>query len=135
MSNNKKAYIIAGVGVVVVVLVVGTLMQVEPPSPTGPLCQALASLMLASVIGLIVGALVSFLAEYIPKWDELDPKLKRIIVLLLCMAIPFLGLWLRVQICGLVQVTWDDIALAVAAGWAAFTGSQLAHTPRLRRKP
>jgi hypothetical protein len=56
MSNNKKAYIIAGVGVVVVVLVVGTLTQVEPPSPTGPLCQALASLMLASVIGLIVEA-------------------------------------------------------------------------------
>jgi len=73
-----------------------------------------------------VGVILSFLAEVWPAYHELAPRWKRLVMLALCLAVPLActgGLWL---VAG-EPITLDALWAALAAGAAAFSGSQVAH--------
>jgi Na+/melibiose symporter-like transporter len=73
-----------------------------------------------------VGVLLSFLVEWFPSWPNVASRVKRIVMLLLCMIVPLVataGLWLLGAVDPAQPDTWW---LAVMAGAAAFSTSQLA---------
>ena len=82
-------------------------------------------------IALALGVGESILVEYIPGFGDLDPKWKRIVFLLVCMAVPLAAAGLGIATEGW-GVTWQDTFWpAVVAGGAAFGGGTLMHTRKL----
>ena len=77
-------------------------------------------------IALVVGVLLSLVAEYVPPYQNLESKWKRLVMaaasLFLPLAALLLGFLLYEQ-----PFTPDTIWAALVAGGAAFTSSQIAH--------
>ena len=74
-----------------------------------------------------LGVLLSFVVEWLPNWDTIAPRVKRVIMLLICLAIPTIatiGLALLGAVDPKLPDTWW---LAVMSGAMAFGGSQVAH--------
>ena len=111
---------------VLAVLAVASLLVVAQGGiPTDSPCEFISWLMTSAGTNIAVGAIVSLLVEYVPQWSEWGPKKKRPILFGLCLIVPFVGLAIGTQICGLSWETWWWTVLV--AGGAAFVGSQMAH--------
>jgi len=83
-------------------------------------------------INAAVGVLVFFLADNWPQFEMLAPRLKRLVVLALCLVVPLLATLLSVATLGLPvgdwPLTWWP---ALVAGAAAFSAATVAHTSKL----
>jgi len=82
-------------------------------------------------INAAVGVLLSILLEYLPGWESKAPKLKRPIVLGLCLAVPLLATLVLAQLGQVAASELDTWWLAIMAGATAFSTSQLAHLRKL----
>ena len=81
-------------------------------------------------ISLVVGFVLSFVAEWVPSYEALAPKPKRLVMMGLCFAIPILaliGLWLLAGEAMTIDLVW----MGLSAGFAAFFGTQASHTRKL----
>jgi len=76
-------------------------------------------------INAIVGFILSFVAEWIPGYEGIDAKRKRLYMMLLCFVVPVLATFAA----GCVEQ--DCIWQALFAGFTAFFGSQAAHVREL----
>ena len=85
-------------------------------------------------INAIVGFVLSFVVEWVPAYDGYSPRVKRLVVMLLGFVVPVVSLALLWAL-GEVVLTWDVVYMALAAGFAAFFGSQAAHVRRLVPEP
>jgi len=76
-------------------------------------------------INAVIGFILSFVAEWIPGYDVLEAKLKRLIMMLLCFILPIAATVLLG--CYESECIWQ----ALLAGGAAFFGSQASHLRKL----
>ncbi|MBN1954285.1 MAG: hypothetical protein JW900_04455 [Anaerolineae bacterium] len=103
------------------------LLQGEPPTfdaflaaLSGPLAAAAVSLAL------------SWLVDLWPKYEQLDPRLKRIVFFALCLTIPIAAAVLR-GLLGYVSWSFDPLIWhAIWNGVGAFGVGTLAHTRKLK---
>lgn len=87
-----------------------------------------------SVEGIVAGVLgigLSYIVEYVPGFEALVPKWKRVAVLLLCVVFPVLALLLAWATGCVAQPTGEMFWQAVQSGGVAFAGSQFAHMREL----
>jgi len=99
-------------------------------------CEALAwVLVVKDAIATVIGVVLSVLAEYVPKYTTISPRMKRLVMLALCFAIPIIALLLAWASNCITQPTGDDVWQAVYAGALTFLASQIAHTIQLSRFP
>lgn len=87
-------------------------------------------------IAVIVGAILSFVAEYWAGYEALDPKAKRLVMALLCGVVPLVATGIRIALGymaveGLVPILEQIIWPALVAALAGFGVSTLAHTRKL----
>lgn len=83
-------------------------------------------------VNFVVGILLSFLIEYVPRYCYLPPKHKRLVFCGLCFLIPVLAAMFK-GLCGYVDFTWDPVVWnAIVAGAAAISAGTIAHTPKLK---
>lgn len=88
-------------------------------------------------IAVVVGILLSFGVEYIPKFDTIPTKWKRLVFLGLSLVVPLaaagLGIWTDGWAPGWNQTFWP----AILAGVLSFTSGQLRHgyLPDLPKMP
>ncbi len=81
----------------------------------------------------VLGFILSWLVEYIPGFDALVPKWKRLVVLVLSMAIPLVGVGLSIATGVVGDVTWELTWWpALVAGFLAFGGATVAQTRQLK---
>ncbi len=80
-------------------------------------------------INAAVGFVISFLAEWWPSFEALEPKAKRLVMMVLCFVIPLAALLARVALGEMLTV--DSVWACVLAGFSAFFGSQAAHVREL----
>lgn len=80
-------------------------------------------------VSAFVGALWSFIVEMFPAFANLSYVAKRWLMFGLCLAVPVLALVVAAYglACSGAALTVDSLAVAVAAGCAAFATSQIAH--------
>ena len=70
--------------------------------------------------GMLAGLVLSWVADYIPTFSYLDPKIKRVVFLATCLLVPVLASLLSAAL-GLVTLTWDPLLWdALMAGVTAF---------------
>jgi len=82
-------------------------------------------------IAAAVGVLLSWLAEYIPGFDGLIPKWKRLVFLGLCFIVPLIAAGLGILTAGW-PVGWEATFWpAILAGGIAFGGGTIAHVRKL----
>ena len=90
--------------------------------------------MQGEMIGVIVGVLLSLLVEYWPKYETLEPKVKRLVFGGLCLIVPTVGVILGVYT-GLQVLVWDTTVWpALVAAAVAFGAGTVAHTRKLTAK-
>jgi len=82
-------------------------------------------------IAAAVGVVLSFVAEYIPKYENLAPKMKRLVFLGICLVVPLLA-----AVLGILTVDWalsweDTFWPALLAAAIAFGGGTVAHVRKL----
>ena len=82
-------------------------------------------------IAAAVGVLLSGVVEYIPQYDTLAPKWKRLVFFGFCFVVPLVAAGLGILTCGW-SLTWETTFWpAVLAGGIAFGGGTVAHTRKL----
>jgi len=84
-----------------------------------------------------VGFVLSFLADYVPWYNKLEPKWSRLVFILSCFVIP-IGATVAAIATGAIDGAWLDWAgvwwpAIMAGGMAAFAGT-VAHTRLLTSK-
>ncbi len=78
-----------------------------------------------------VGVVLSWLAEYVPAFDALVPKWKRLVFFGVCMIVPLCAAALGIWTCGW-PASWElTFWPAILAGGIAFGGGTLAHARKL----
>lgn len=82
-------------------------------------------------IAAAVGVLLSVVVEYIPQYDALVPKWKRLVFLLFCFVVPLAAAGLGIATCGWPAGWEATFWPAVLAGGIAFGGGTVAHTRKL----
>lgn len=131
------------VGVIILVLLFGAvvagsvLAAVDPGAESAPGLSLVAFLRWAGTgpgISLIIGVALSFVVEWFPGYAGLVPRVKRLGMLLVSFIIPVVALVLLVLLQEVV-FSWNAVYLALAAGFAEFYGSQIAHARRLAVVP
>ncbi len=82
-------------------------------------------------VAAIVALLLSWLIEYVPRYELLEPKVKRLVFAGLCFVVPVLGALLRVAV-GHASLSFDPLIWqALVAGAAAFGAGTALHTQHL----
>ena len=81
-------------------------------------------------INVIIGVALSFVVEWVPGYDSLQSRVKRLVVMGASFIVPVVSLVLLLLL-GEVVFSWNLFYLAVAAGFTEFFGSQMAHARRL----
>ena len=77
------------------------------------------------------GVFLSWLVEYLPKYDALAPKWKRLVFLGVCFVIPLIAAGLGILSAGW-PASWDATFWpAILAGGIAFGGGTVAHARKL----
>lgn len=88
-------------------------------------------------VNVIVGAVLSFVVDYLPKYDVLAPKWKRLVFFGLCMVVPLGATALAISTG--VWGEWADFANtwwpALVAGFTAGSAGTLAHTREVKPCP
>ena len=94
-------------------------------------CEVLGYFSRPNFIAAAVGVLWSVGVEYIPIFQALEPRWKRLIFLLLSLVVPTAAAGLGVWTCGW-EPSWDGLFWpALLAGVAAFSGGTVAHVRKL----
>ena len=71
-------------------------------------------------VGAIAGVLLSWLADYVPAFTTLDPKVKRLVFLGVSLLVPIVASLVMVAT-GVVVLSWDPLIWdAIVAGITAF---------------
>ena len=84
-----------------------------------------------TAIPIIVGVLLSWILEYVPSFENLEPRYKRLVVLGLSMVVPLSAAGLGVLTAGWPG-TWDLTWWpAIVAGALAFGSGTVAHARKL----
>lgn len=84
-----------------------------------------------NAIAAAVGVVWSWFAEYIPGFDALMPKWKRLVFLGVCLVIPLIAGALGILTCGWA-LSWNLVFWpALLAGFIAFGGGTVAHVRKL----
>ena len=84
-----------------------------------------------NLIAAAAGAILSFVVEYLPRYDSLAPKWKRLVFLGVCFILPLAAAALGILTEGWA-VSWHDTFWpAVLAAAIAFGGGTAAHTRKL----
>lgn len=96
----------------------------------GYLVPLLKQLYVPGVLGSVVGVVLSYAVEFVPKFKELTPKKKRLGFFLACLVVSTLA---GVGLAAILSTwNWDAIlGKAVVVTLAACSVGTLAHTPRL----
>ncbi|MFA4973466.1 MAG: hypothetical protein WC683_12680 [bacterium] len=95
------------------------------------MCKLLLDAVSESGIGAVLGFILSYVAEWVPGFDLWPARVKRIVILAACMLIG-VGLWLLGYALGCEDsLTIEGAWAALAAGFAAFSASQVAHARKL----
>jgi hypothetical protein len=80
----------------------------------------------------IVGFIWSFVVEWVPQWETLSARVKRIAMWAICTTVPVLAKVLELAFYG---GAWGDFPNTwfpmLVAGFVAFGGSQIAHLRKL----
>ena len=83
-----------------------------------------------SGVNAVVGFLISYLAEWWPKYEELEAKAKRFIMMGFCFVVPLLAAGVGVAM-GYQPFALETFWQAAQAGFLAFLTSQAAHARKL----
>ena len=84
-----------------------------------------------TAIPVVVGVFLSWILEYVPSFESLEPRYKRLVVLGLSLAVPLLAAGLGILTVGW-DASWDGTFWpAIVAGALAFGSGTLAHTRKL----
>jgi len=95
-------------------------------------CDALETMRtVQGVVAIIFGVGLSYLIEYWPKFEELDAKIKRLVIVGICLTVPLVALGLAWATGCVANPTGEDVWQAVMVGGVVFLGSQFAHTREL----
>ena len=95
-------------------------------------CKALEyAKTVEGILAIVFGVGMSYLLDVFPKFEELDAKAKRYIVMGICVAVPVAALLLSWATKCIPTLTGEDIWQAVMAGGLAFGASQFAHARKL----
>jgi len=82
-------------------------------------------------IALLLGVLLSILAEYLPKFKDLSPKWKRAVFFVIALVIPLVGCTLGILTAGW-SPSWESTWWpALVAGGVAFASGTVAHIRKL----
>lgn len=100
--------------------------QAEAP---GTLSELLERLLTSAGIGAVIYFVLEDFPYVADEFDKLDSKAKRLTVFVLCFVVPGVALAVGVWR-GYYTLTDDTIFQALAAGFEAFSLSQIAHTVR-----
>jgi MFS family permease len=91
----------------------------------------LALLSTPNGIAAAVGVLLSYVAEYVPKYGDLDGKWKRLVFLGSSLVVPLAAAGLGILTAGWA-VSWETVFWpALLAGFIAFGGGTVAHVRKL----
>ena len=83
------------------------------------------------IAAILFGVLLSYIVELFPKWEGLDGKVKRFVILGLCLVLP-VGALLAAWASACAEIpTGEDVWQAVLAGMLAFGASTFAHTRKM----
>ena len=78
-----------------------------------------------------IGVLLSFVVEYWPAYGALEPKVKRLLMLVFCLVIPLAAAGASVAL-GYQPLSWEGTFWpALVAGASAFAGATIAHMRKL----
>jgi len=115
-------------------LVFGLFQPVFAQGEDSVLIPLLGQLLVPGVLGAAVGYLFSYIVEWVPKFEEQSPRMKRLYFFLTCIAVSTLAGTLISAINGMWN--WDHvIGNAITASLAAMSMGTLAHTRDLSNKP
>ena len=93
--------------------------------------QTFVMWMQSEGIGAVVGVLLSYVVEWFPKYETLEPKVKRLIFGLTCLLVPAVGVALGIA-SGFQEPVWATTFWpAIVAAGIAFGSGTLAHTRKL----
>jgi len=96
--------------------------------------QAVAYAATPLGVGVIAGLLLSWLADYVPRFTYLDAKQKRLVFLAACLVVPIAASLLAAAT-GLARLTWDPLLWnAIVAGVTAFGAGTVLNTRSLPSK-
>ena len=88
-----------------------------------------------TAIPVVVGVILSVLAEYVPAFTALAPKWKRAVFFAISVAVPLLAAALGVLTAGWPETWADTFWPALVAGVMAFASGTMAHLPKLPNVP
>jgi len=94
------------------------------------MCKVLLDAVSQTGIAAVLGALLSWVVEWYPNWDNLAARVKRVVLLALCWLIGVVLVLVNWRLCDgplSIEAFWN----ALAAGFAAFSSSQVAHIRKL----
>jgi len=83
-------------------------------------------------INAAVGVVLSFVAEWLPTWEQWDARVKRVVMLVLCLAVPLAA---TAGLAALGELNLSDVEVwwaALLAGATAFSANQIAHLRQLK---
>lgn len=83
-------------------------------------------------VAVVVGFVASELARYVPRFDGLLPRMKRLVFAGLCFLVPVTASGLGVLTCGWLFSWSQTIWPALVAGAVAFGSGTLVHTRKIR---
>jgi len=84
-----------------------------------------------SGVTIAVGVALSYLAQYVPRYELLPPKWKRAVFLAVCLFIPLLAATIGAAT-GVFSWSWEPTYWgAIVAGFTAFASGTAAHTREL----
>jgi len=86
-------------------------------------------------VAAVIGVILSFVVEYWDGYGALVPRMKRLVFMAFCLAVPVAAAFLRVA-WGYVALTWDPLMWqAILAGGTAFLTGQIVHLRALPSVP
>jgi len=91
------------------------------------LCEFLAQAWAADTLALLVGVVLSIVAEYIPPYNDLPAKWKRIIFLGAAVLVAF-GAYFLAPALGCPRPDWQAVIMVILL---VFGGGTIAHTRKL----
>ena len=83
------------------------------------------------LVAVAVGLILSWVVEWFPQYDNLAPRVKRLVFLVVCLAVPVVAVTAR-GLLGYAAWTFDPLYWhALWAGVVAYGAGSLAHTRKL----
>lgn len=90
-------------------------------------CAFLAQAWAGPTLAALAGVVLSFVAEYVPAYDQLPAKWKRLCFLGACIVVAVVA-WLLAPLPGCARPEWPALIMAILAAFGAGT---VAHTRKL----